>query len=90
MTLRIQFPILCGKPDGSTAGVKYGEGTTPDGMFAAPDNVAFDNQGRMWIATDQGDSWRQLSGNSDGIFAMQVEGPQAFVEFEHPTTQWEA
>jgi len=40
-------PILCGKPDGSTAGVKYGEGTTPDGMFAAPDNVAFDNQGRI-------------------------------------------
>jgi len=72
-------PILCGKPDGSTAGTRYGAGTTADGMFAAPDNVAFDNQGRMWIATDQGESWRGLSGASDGIFAMDVEGPGAYV-----------
>src|SRR5262249_46253794 len=72
-------PILCGKPDGSTEGTKYGQGTTADGMFAAPDNVTFDSQGRMWIATDQGEAWRGLSGASDGIFAMQVEGAQAYV-----------
>ncbi len=71
-------PILCGKPDGSTEGARYGAGTTPDGMFAAPDNVAFDNQGRMWITTDQGEAWRGLSGAADGVFAMDVEGPGAY------------
>ncbi|HEX2115799.1 MAG TPA: PhoX family phosphatase [Alphaproteobacteria bacterium] len=71
-------PILCGDPEKPETG-RYANGTTPHGMFAAPDNVAFDGRGRMWITTDQGDSWPKLSKASDGVFAMEVEGPAAYV-----------
>jgi secreted PhoX family phosphatase len=72
-------PILCGDPARPETGAKYAQATTPDGMFAAPDNVTFDSRGRMWITTDQGDNWPKLSNASDGVFAMDVEGPAAYV-----------
>ena len=73
------IPILCGDPANAESGAKYGVGTTADGVFAAPDNVAFDSKGRMWITTDQGDNWTKLSKAADGVFAMDVEGPAAYV-----------
>lgn len=72
-------PILCGDPERPETGARYAQGTTADGMFAAPDNVAFDGRGRMWITSDQGESWPRLSKASDGVFAMEVEGPAAYV-----------
>jgi secreted PhoX family phosphatase len=74
-----KLPILCGDPQRSDTGTRYGTGTTPDGMFAAPDNVAFDSRGRMWITTDQGSNWPKLSNACDGVFAMEVEGAYAYV-----------
>jgi secreted PhoX family phosphatase len=71
-------PILCGD-ETAASGAQYAKGTTADGMFAAPDNVTFDSRGRMWITTDQGDNWPKLSKASDGVFAMEVEGPAAYV-----------
>jgi secreted PhoX family phosphatase len=49
--------------------------TSPNGWFACPDNAAIDRQGRLWVATDQGDNWRKASGTADGLWAVETEGP---------------
>jgi secreted PhoX family phosphatase len=64
--------ILCGDPaQGSTyfAGFDTGE-VSP---LSAPDNVAFDLEGNLWISTDG--MPRNLPGN-DGLFAVPVEGEE--------------
>ena len=38
-----------------------------------PDNLAFDNQGRMWIATDG--NTRKRTGRTDGLWGLETEGP---------------
>ena len=78
LEFRWTVPILCGDPEKPETG-RYAAGTTPNGMFAAPDNVTFDSRGRMWITTDQGDNWQKLSNAADGVFAMEVEGQAAYV-----------
>jgi secreted PhoX family phosphatase len=37
------------------------------------DNVCADNQGRLWIATDQGEYWPR-TGRSDGLYALETDG----------------
>lgn len=44
-----------------------------DDWFIAPDNGAVDHQGRLWVTTDQGDSWGQ-TGSSDGVWAVETKG----------------
>lgn len=56
------------KPEDATM---YGEGTTENGWLASPDNVAFDNKGRVWIATDGAPK----AGVADGLWAADAEGP---------------
>jgi secreted PhoX family phosphatase len=41
------------------------------GWLSCPDNFAFDQQGRMWIATDGCSG----SGFCDGVYACDTEGP---------------
>ena len=65
------FFIVAGNPTwGSTL---YGKGTSKNGWFAAPDNMAFDPKGRIWIATDQGGSQKGF-GTGDGVYAADVSG----------------
>jgi secreted PhoX family phosphatase len=67
--------IQGGNPaDAKVAGI-YGPETSANGWFACPDNAAFDNQGRFWVGTDQGESWQKASGTADGIWAVETEGP---------------
>ena len=40
--------------------------------LATPDNLAFDDAGRMWIATDGVDD---ALGPNDGVFVVDTEGP---------------
>jgi secreted PhoX family phosphatase len=47
--------------------------TSKDGWFVCPDNTAVDGQGRLWIATDQGESWPR-TGRADGLFTLETEG----------------
>ena len=59
--------LLAGNPEVSEHGAKYPAETEPGGWLASPDNCAFDPQGRLWIATDQGKHWRK-TGFADGLW----------------------
>ncbi len=71
------IPILAGDPEKPEVGARYGQGTSKNGWFGSPDNVAFDPRGRMYIATDQGGAWPK-TGTADGIWACDVDGPAAY------------
>jgi hypothetical protein len=65
------FFIIAGDPTwGST---QYGKGTSKNGWFTDPDNVAFDPKGRIWIATDTGASQKKF-GIGDGVYAADCGG----------------
>lgn len=76
-SVRFAWSLLLqgGNPADAKVGGKYGPGTSANGWFACPDNAAFDNQGRFWVGTDQGESWQKASGCADGIWAVETEGP---------------
>jgi len=65
--------MLCGDPDDKAQGT-YFAGATRDKVspIGAPDNVAFDNQGNLWIGTDGMES---ALGWHDAIYAAVTEGP---------------
>jgi len=66
--------IKCGDPAVASVGALWNPATSSDGWFAAPDNCAFDAQGRLWIATDQGNAWPRKTRRADGLFALGIEG----------------
>jgi len=53
---------------------RYAPGTSADGWLSCPDNCAFDQQGRIWIATD-GAPKATTPARADGIFASDTQGP---------------
>ena len=57
----------------AAVGASFSADTTKNGWFGMPDNLAVDNQGRIWIATD-GNSGSK-TGRSDGIWGVETEGP---------------
>ena len=61
--------LLCGNPfrDGGL----YASGNEPSGWFANPDNLTFDPQGRLWIATDGAED---TLGIGDGLWACDIDG----------------
>jgi uncharacterized protein len=63
--------ILAGDPAAAEHGAKYGAQVSANGWFACPDNIAFDPQGRLWIATDGAPDF----GIADGLYGTEVEGP---------------
>ena len=68
---RWEMFILAGDPAKPEHKADY-QGRTDVSPFAAPDNLAFDDQGRMWVATDGLDD--TLGGNY-GLFMVETEGP---------------
>jgi secreted PhoX family phosphatase len=72
---RFRWEILlrCGDPAIADVGATFSSETTRNGWFGMPDNLAFDNQGRLWIATD-GNS-RSRTGRTDGLWGVETEGP---------------
>lgn len=66
--------IMAGNPAEAAHGAAYGQGISASGWFACPDNIAFDAQGRLWIATDQGEQ-QSVNGVGDGIWACDTSGP---------------
>ena len=67
--------IQCGDPRIAQVGALWNPATSEHGWFGSPDNVAFDAEGRMWIATDQGSAWAR-TGKADGLYHVETEDPQ--------------
>ncbi|WP_072397396.1 PhoX family phosphatase [Hyphomicrobium sp. CS1GBMeth3] len=66
--------IKCGSPAIAEVGATFNPATTDNGWFGMPDNFAVDADGRLWVSTD-GNSARK-TGRTDGIWAVETEGPQ--------------
>jgi secreted PhoX family phosphatase len=67
--------LLAGDPRNPAHGAQYHPAQAEEGVWlAAPDNVAFDNRGRLWISTDQG-SAQAKNKIPDGMYACDLEGP---------------
>jgi secreted PhoX family phosphatase len=66
--------VVCGDPRVAQIGARWHPETGASGWFAAPDNCAFDAQGRLWIATDQGSIWSRRTNKMDGLYAVETEG----------------
>ena len=65
--------LLAGDPRDPLAKARYHKGVSKAGWLAAPDNLAFDPKGRLWIATDQGPA-QARNGIPDGIYGCDVDG----------------
>jgi secreted PhoX family phosphatase len=75
-TCRWEFFITGGDPRNPQHNARYGNGNvevSATGWIAAPDNVAFDPHGRIWIATDGQDDW---IGYADSLYAAETSGPR--------------
>ena len=65
------FFLLAGDPRQAAHRAQYGGAVSETGWLAAPDNVAFDPRGRIWIATDGQDD---IAGFADSLYAAETEG----------------
>jgi len=72
-TARWELLIAAGNPRDPAHRAAYHPATSANGWFAAPDNIAFDPAGRLWVATDQGSTWSK-SGTADGLWAIETDG----------------
>ena len=62
--------LLAGNPFDGRSGAAYHPDVTQNGWLANPDNLVFDPQGRIWIATDGAPDFD----TADGIWAAEVRG----------------
>ena len=65
---RWEVLIRGGDPADASVGALWHASTSANGWFGSPDNVAFDPDGRMWVATDGNDG-------CDGLWGVETEGP---------------
>lgn len=65
------FFLMAGNP--KLGGTYYGSGVSENGWLVCPDNICFDSQGRLWIATDQGGAQKDF-GIGDGLYGSDVQG----------------
>jgi secreted PhoX family phosphatase len=71
-TFRWAMFLMGGDPKNPGHGAKYGPGVK-EGYLAAPDNIAFDRRGHMWIVTDGQDD---ALGVADSVYACDLHGPR--------------
>jgi uncharacterized protein len=69
---RWEMFILAGDPKNTGHQASY-QGRTDVDPFGMPDNLAFDDAGRMWVATDGNDD---TLGPNDGVWVVETEGPE--------------
>jgi len=66
------FFIIAGDPSKPEQGARYPNAPSANGWVAAPDNVAFDPKGRIWISTDGQDD---VGGFNDSLYCAATSGP---------------
>jgi secreted PhoX family phosphatase len=72
---RWEMFVLAGNPAEAAHGASYHKDQAETGVwFAAPDNVAFDPKGRVYVLTDQG-SAQKRNKIPDGVYVADAEGP---------------
>jgi secreted PhoX family phosphatase len=70
---RWEMLVRCGDPSVADVGATFSAETSRNGWFGMPDNVAFDSQGRLWVATDG--NAKSRTGRTDGLWGVETEGP---------------
>ena len=65
------FFIVAGDPSKAEQRARYPNAPSANGWVAAPDNVAFDPKGRIWISTDGQDD---AAGFNDSLYAAATSG----------------
>jgi secreted PhoX family phosphatase len=70
---RWEILVRCGDPSIAAVGATFNPATSRDGWFGMPDNCAIDGLGRLWVSTDG--NYPKRTGRSDGLWAMETEGP---------------
>lgn len=65
------FFLLGGDPRNPEHGARYASPVSAQGWIAAPDNIAFDPAGRLWITTD---GQEDAAGFNDSLYATEVSG----------------
>jgi hypothetical protein len=73
-TYRWDILIKCGDPRVASVGARWNPATSEHGWFGSPDNLTFDADGRLWVATDQGSAWAR-TGRADGLYGIDTDGP---------------
>ncbi|OJF94454.1 PhoX family protein, partial [Pararhizobium antarcticum] len=63
--------VLAGNPADPAIKASFHPETSDSGWFVCPDNITFDPQGRLWVATDGANDF----GLPDGIYGIDTEGP---------------
>jgi secreted PhoX family phosphatase len=71
-TFRWEIFLLAGDPKNPDHQAYY-QGHTDVSPLATPDNLAFDDTGRMWVATDGVDD---TLGLNDGVWVVETAGPE--------------
>ena len=71
-TYNWEILVRCGDPAFGEVGALWNPATTDNGWFACPDNAAVDGEGRLWVATDQGQPWP--TGRADGLYLLETKG----------------
>lgn len=64
--------VKCGDPEAAEVGAMWGPGTSDDGWFAYPDNVAIDSEGRLWVSTDGPEQGMRCA---NGVWTVEPDGP---------------
>lgn len=70
-TFKWDIFVLAGNPNDPKHGAKFHPDTSADGWFVNPDNIGFDPNGRLWVATDGANDFDL----PDGIYGVDTEGP---------------
>lgn len=72
-TFRWEIFMLCGDPAVAAEGTFFAGWTGSVSPISSPDNITFDRQGNLWIATDgQINTFRR----NDGVYVVPTAGPQ--------------
>ena len=65
--------LLAGNPKNPDHKARYNANLSDNGWLAAPDNIAIDPKGRVWISSDQGSAWKNTN-IADGVWGTDVTG----------------